>query len=928
MASSKFLLSLVTLLAFPVLVAASLPSINYGTLTWSKWEEVYTTAQTDTVTMSRMYRTGPRVRAKIMVGNDISMNDFQAGEAIFRQRIQDIVGVERSERVQLEYLQTEACTEEEPQTYYVALGISALPPPLNSSGNDLMLSSISAERERIVQNLRYGNIVNSANVTINSITLFGTSMDLVDVTLEGESFAQLYLKPWVGIQLAIASTVSAVMGINTSASEHYTMDRDAFQDLRLRFLLTQRLQSLQVRASDIIVHSPNELLPFTTYTADTGVLNIEIHVHDIRYADSVETYLLGEDTSASNNAVASAFNEMEPDWRLIAMDVDTEAGRLFSLPARASTWIDTGNSGDSVALIELTFALYNISLAQLERAKWSVLGFVRSTASQVAPSSVRFGRITFPSSSIALTTHNDGDDGALASDSIFDRVNAINWTLSFKVEPKTSGAYDSVALSDHIVGSQSNVESGLQVALGFTETTDNRSVSFQSATDWVDSELEATPVVDPYVSFTLTIIVEPLDASALPVVRRRQFGDLAVMDATDQPVPAFITAEIPELIDDGNEATNITITLNLQQPRLGGLYSGSLLDGVAPSCSECTTLLEDCNNTPECRAFSACVGVLLEADLTLIASMLEKDEIDSSVDATWLFRDCLSPSDGTEWSSTVREMLESSYACLWENSCPVAYSTEVGRKIVLDHSPGEQSLTFNLANGFASISFELDTWAYTFVEDFTANATEVTGQLDTMLTEMYRTAFSNVATVKSSLVTTEDPDSGVVTAQLTILYKFLGRLVQPFVTLNGGTLGYNSTEESLHLRVVLITAIKPHFLLTALLGTSFRHLSIQEGRMQLFVETLSGSPLTLSVAADASVASVKQAVEDVEYIPNFRLVCAGKQLTSGSLADYAVGECDTLKMLLDVNGGMRAKWRKKRMRRLRRKRRKMRQRAR
>ncbi|OWY98191.1 hypothetical protein PHMEG_00031100 [Phytophthora megakarya] len=98
--------------------------------------------------------------------------------------------------------------------------------------------------------------------------------------------------------------------------------------------------------------------------------------------------------------------------------------------------------------------------------------------------------------------------------------------------------------------------------------------------------------------------------------------------------------------------------------------------------------------------------------------------------------------------------------------------------------------------------------------------------------------------------------------------------------------------------------------------------------MQLFVETLSGSPLTLSVAADASVASVKQAVEDVEYIQNFRLVCAGKQLESGSLADYAVGECDTLKMLLSVNGGMRAKWRKKRMRRLRRKRRKMRQRAR
>ena len=39
-------------------------------------------------------------------------------------------------------------------------------------------------------------------------------------------------------------------------------------------------------------------------------------------------------------------------------------------------------------------------------------------------------------------------------------------------------------------------------------------------------------------------------------------------------------------------------------------------------------------------------------------------------------------------------------------------------------------------------------------------------------------------------------------------------------------------------------------------------------------------------------------------------------------------DADTVVMNLDVVGGMRAKWRKKRMRRLRRKRRKMRQRAR
>jgi len=99
--------------------------------------------------------------------------------------------------------------------------------------------------------------------------------------------------------------------------------------------------------------------------------------------------------------------------------------------------------------------------------------------------------------------------------------------------------------------------------------------------------------------------------------------------------------------------------------------------------------------------------------------------------------------------------------------------------------------------------------------------------------------------------------------------------------------------------------------------------------MQIFVNTLGANrSITLDVAPDATISSVKAMVEDLEFISNFNLVCAGKQLGHGSLADYNIGEADSLKMLLSVAGGMRAKWRKKRMRRLRRKRRKMRQRAR
>lgn len=59
-------------------------------------------------------------------------------------------------------------------------------------------------------------------------------------------------------------------------------------------------------------------------------------------------------------------------------------------------------------------------------------------------------------------------------------------------------------------------------------------------------------------------------------------------------------------------------------------------------------------------------------------------------------------------------------------------------------------------------------------------------------------------------------------------------------------------------------------------------------------------------------------VEDREFIP-----AALQRLTTGSanlcatdsLWSAGIHEADTLTMMLDVNGGMRAKWRKKRMRR-------------
>lgn len=79
--------------------------------------------------------------------------------------------------------------------------------------------------------------------------------------------------------------------------------------------------------------------------------------------------------------------------------------------------------------------------------------------------------------------------------------------------------------------------------------------------------------------------------------------------------------------------------------------------------------------------------------------------------------------------------------------------------------------------------------------------------------------------------------------------------------------------------------------------------------MQIFV-----SGKAYSVEADASVESLKLMIENQEFVPShlIRLSNGGLDLEGGSLMSHGVEEEDTLTMLLDVNGGMRKKWKKKR----------------
>ena len=64
-------------------------------------------------------------------------------------------------------------------------------------------------------------------------------------------------------------------------------------------------------------------------------------------------------------------------------------------------------------------------------------------------------------------------------------------------------------------------------------------------------------------------------------------------------------------------------------------------------------------------------------------------------------------------------------------------------------------------------------------------------------------------------------------------------------------------------------------------------------------------------------------IENDTFVSNVTLVSNGVELVGTLSESDAVVEC-----MMNVDAGMRKKWRKKRMRRLRRKRRKMRQRAR
>lgn len=96
--------------------------------------------------------------------------------------------------------------------------------------------------------------------------------------------------------------------------------------------------------------------------------------------------------------------------------------------------------------------------------------------------------------------------------------------------------------------------------------------------------------------------------------------------------------------------------------------------------------------------------------------------------------------------------------------------------------------------------------------------------------------------------------------------------------------------------------------------------------MQIFVRSVEKT-FVVDLCEGATLNDLQEAIEDVEFVPKNlqKIVKDSAALPKGALC---LSEADTVTLCLGLEGGMRAKWKKKRTRRLRRKRRKMRDRAR
>lgn len=449
----------VVVLVLAALAAPALAStIDFESLTWDQWSELHDTSAA-ALALERVYRESPRVRAKLRVAKQLSMNQFLAGDAIFRQQLSEVVGTSAA-RVQLEFLQTSALRESEQGEVFAAFGISALPDPtsqpaLPTNGSTIQTpnnsavtigSAIDQERERIIERLRYGGMnARGLNATISDLSLFGVAAALVDVVLDGEVFYPIDMKPWVAARIAVVPSVLGRSNSNGTnppngvgggtgsfpQQQRYLPSRDAYQSLRLRFLIAKALRSLQVVPSDILLR--DSAPPFASYYSDAAtVIEAEIHMSDERFRTAVDGYL-------RNASLAHEFNALEPQWRIAAIDVDARSGVLYSPPSGSTLAAAAASSAaPNATALEVTFALENVSFTYVDSYKWRILEqfALFAQTSGCSDCQVSYARVTAAAVAPSATdeptnTRSDGDADAPAT---LDPINARSISLVFSVD--------------------------------------------------------------------------------------------------------------------------------------------------------------------------------------------------------------------------------------------------------------------------------------------------------------------------------------------------------------------------------------------------------------------------------------------------------------------------------------------------------------
>jgi len=89
--------------------------------------------------------------------------------------------------------------------------------------------------------------------------------------------------------------------------------------------------------------------------------------------------------------------------------------------------------------------------------------------------------------------------------------------------------------------------------------------------------------------------------------------------------------------------------------------------------------------------------------------------------------------------------------------------------------------------------------------------------------------------------------------------------------------------------------------------------------MQIIVRVLSGRYITLNVESDMDTNDLKNAIEDIEFLPaQYTRIKKDGLIIDGGMVGALFDNGDIIDIEMEVLSGMRAKWRKKRIRRLKR----------